>query len=300
MIYNKKAPISLYGRSFFKSVSMKRIAILSVSIMPKLLRSTLLLGTIFLFIQCDGSDNEEDKEPTRIIDVGSETCTLDQECSAGSFYVLNLGCVEEANAINSGNLLINPGFEADAFGGPFPTTAGGWSGDIVTRVGAEAGILPAEGDYMLSFDFTSNTSASTAMASEIAQIYVLPDETRSRINEGETITVRQEAFFNRVQGDENTDSQFLILLMAFDGPTEDFSEKFLDRNNQALALATTSIISDDCINSWEKVAAEIIIPRGTEYIGVLLAAAENIQNEGEDEIEFDGHYVDAASLYIVD
>ena len=253
---------------------------------------------------CDyGDDYNRIKTNSMVLVVSEEepdeSCSQYEDCGTDSFYVLNEGCIPESDAIKSDNLLINPGFETDAFGDLFPATAGGWSGDIVSQVSSEGGIDPAEGNHMLRFDYTSYISAGSGGASELAQVYLLPEDLKTRVNGGESITIRQEAFFNRVDLDENTDSQFLMILMAFDGPTEEFPDKFLDRDNQALAVASVSVISDSCINTWEKGTTEIVIPAGTEYIGVVIAALENIENDSTGT-EFDGHYADAVSLYLVE
>ncbi|MEM8762678.1 MAG: hypothetical protein AAGD88_02625 [Bacteroidota bacterium] len=227
-----------------------------------------------------------------------EACPI-EECPDGSFYIVGESCVLEADAIASGNLLENPGFETDAFGENFPMDAVGWSGDRVTQVSEENGITPPEGDHMLRFDSADITGSSGLSGSEIAQIYVLPDDLKDRINGGETITVRQEAFFNRIEGDANTDTEFLVLIIAFEGPTTDFPEDYLNRATLDLKRASATLSSDACTNTWERLGAQIEIPMGTNYIGVVLVAAENVENDITGA-EFDGHYVDAASLYIVE
>lgn len=223
-----------------------------------------------------------------------------ETCTDGSFFVPGESCIPEAEALRSGNLLENPGFETNDFGENFPTAAGGWSGDGVTQVASENGIDVPESSQMLRFDFADVNGSSALAGSEIAQLYVLPNDLKTRIDDGgETITIRQEAFFNRIEGDANTDTEFLVLIIAFDGPTSDFADDYLNRETLNLVRASASVSSDACTNTWEKLGAQIEIPPGTNYIGVVLVAAEDVENDTTGT-EFDGHYVDAASLFIVE
>ncbi|MEO1011655.1 MAG: hypothetical protein AAFX53_10145 [Bacteroidota bacterium] len=231
--------------------------------------------------------------------VNTASCPL-EECAEGSFLVLGGSCIAEADAIHPGNLLENPGFVTDAFGTNFPNVAGGWSGDGVTQVMTENGINPPEGDHMLRFDFADLNASSALSGSEIAQLYVLSENLKDRIdNGGESITIRQEVFFNRVAGDANTDTEFIVLIIAFDGPTTDFAEDYLNRADLNLVRASSTVSSDACTNTWERLGAQIVIPQGTNYIGVVLVATEDVENDTTGT-EFDGHYVDAASLFIVE
>lgn len=260
------------------------------------LGSAFVPNAVYTFKIVGTSTNSGEELCSKTFILNAASCPT-EECPDGSFYVVGELCVLEEDAIASGNLLQNPGFETDAFGENFPTDAVGWSGDGVTQVSEENGITPPQGNHMLRFDAADVTGSSGLAGSEIAQIYVLPDDLKNRINGGETITVRQEAFFNRVEGDANTDTEFLVLIIAFDGPTTDFPQDYLNRDTLDLERASATLSSDACTNTWEKLGAQIEIPMGTNYIGVVLVAAENIENDTTGP-EFDGHYVDAASLIV--
>jgi hypothetical protein len=86
--------------------------------------------------------------------------------------------------------------------------------------------------------------------------------------------------------------------MAFAGAPDTFRDQFV--NQTYLTHQQVSLQSDECVNTWEYLSAEISLPDNTDFIGINIYAAENITDNGEGEVEFDGHYVDAISVYLVE
>ena len=96
------------------------------------------------------------------------------------------------------------------------------------------------------------------------------------------------AWFNRVAGDAQTDSDFLVILRAFSGTPG--AETLLADSADAFRL-----VSDADPATWEQLTAEMALPPGTEFLQVFLTAVENVSNDASLP-EFDGHFADEASV----
>jgi len=260
------------------------------------------------------STNIDDPELTRqqslsltVIDpLASIPCTLDEDCGTDSQYVPNIGCVNGADALEEHNWLTNAGFELDEYGSFIPSVPNSWSGDNVSRVNKGDPTLinhqieVLEGDHVLRFDYCSSDGPiSGATGSEILQSVLLPDSIKTKLaSTDEEVKLKLSGYFNRIQGNEETDNLFGLSLMAFAGAPDTFRDQFV--NQTYLTHQQVSLQSDDCVNTWEYLNAEISLPDNTDFIGINVYAAENITDNGEGEVEFDGHYVDAISVYLVE
>jgi hypothetical protein len=189
------------------------------------------------------------------------------------------------------NLLVNPGFETvETVGGALPTTTGDWAGDgSVITVGTENGVTPHGGANMLKF-LSTGLSGGGGGSSDVWQLVDMTPFAAA-IAAG-TALAEASAFFNRVAGDAQTDTQFQVVIRAYSGSTVGFSGAgFLDQ-------AVGNLISDGDTGTWGSIDASLLLPTGTTYVGFLLAAVENVFNDGSNE--FDGHYADDAVFTVTD
>ncbi|MCC7009014.1 MAG: PEP-CTERM sorting domain-containing protein [Acidobacteria bacterium] len=188
--------------------------------------------------------------------------------------------------------LTNAGFETDeptagmTFNG-LPSTTGQWEGDDSRRVTAEQGIAPFEGEAMLRFLSSANPAAGWGWASDVWQL-IDAAPAQSVIQAGEAL-VTFSAHFNRIGG--NTEPLFFITLRAFGGLPADFPLAA----ESPLATANAFLTSDDDPNTWEPLSVTLLLPPGTTFIGVRLAAKETIDDTPV-PFEFLGHYADGTSL----
>ena len=169
-------------------------------------------------------------------------------------------------------------------GGDIPTDGSGWEGDQFTIVGAENGISPRGGSSMLRFDATDGPNPSTLGASQLTNV-VDVSEYANLINGG-NVTAEVTAWFNRVDFDAETDSQFFILVRA------------LDAGGTALDSALVGILTDANLGTWEQNQASVVLPAGTISVEARLLAFENIMND-DVAPEFDGHYADDVQLRLL-
>jgi Zn-dependent M28 family amino/carboxypeptidase len=203
--------------------------------------------------------------------------------------VLFLIMANGGNSVRATNLLVNGGFETFEETSPgIPTTFGDWQGDGSEIRTAENGIVPFEGSSMLRFLDTLHGQASAFENADIYQHFDLQPYA-DQISAG-TLTLRAEAYFNRVAGDERTDTRFDIKLEAHSGQPVDFPMELDD--------ATAVLFSDADVTTWEPVILEYVPPVGTSYIAMKVRAGEDVFNDLIGA-EFDGHYVDAVELTIV-
>ncbi|MEM1297590.1 MAG: hypothetical protein AAGH89_19640, partial [Verrucomicrobiota bacterium] len=190
--------------------------------------------------------------------------------------------------------VFNGGFESGVSSAEFeyPTSPGRWTGDpseIVTS--GDQGIVAPEGQRMLRFQKTSNeVREGKQQRANRWQIVLLegvnPDQ-------GPIIATAQ-AQFNRVTGGPDTDTQMRVEIAAFAGSPAT-TEQQLD-SVDFLTRTISRVEIDGDPSSWETIAATILVPPGTKFLLIGLAANENVRNNPPDEIEFDGHYVDAVEL----
>ena len=201
-------------------------------------------------------------------------------------FVAAVGRLEAAS-------IVNGGFEvAETIETVLPTTFGDWSGDGGSIVVSENGITPFEGNRMLKFDETSLGVHSAAASGDVWQLVDM--STLSTEIDAGLVSVWISARFNRIAGDSQTDTQFVLSAHALDG----LPDAFDDNSPSAppfLASASATIFSDADLSTWEFAMANLSVPSGTTYLGITLSARENVFNDTTAP-ELDGHYVDNVIL----
>jgi len=199
-------------------------------------------------------------------------------------FVLVLGIYHSTLA----NELVNGGFEGGAPVIGLPDQVAIWGGDYTSIVVSGNGIAPLEGDRMLSFDntFWGNDGAGPAHSSDIWQ---LVDAESLR---GESVVLR--AYFNRVAGDDFTDTQFYLAVHAFVGNIDAFDDHD-PLIPPSIETENADVLTDADPGSWEEVIVAFDVPENADYLGISASAFENIQNDTSGP-EFDGHYVDNITL----
>ncbi|MEM1296995.1 MAG: hypothetical protein AAGH89_16640 [Verrucomicrobiota bacterium] len=176
----------------------------------------------------------------------------------------------------------------------YPTAPGSWTGDPSEIVNSgDQGITAFEGTQMLRFQKTSVEGESgKSQRANRWQIFALDD----LHSENEPLIVTARAQFNRVAGGPYTDTQARVEVVAFSGSPAT-TERQLDAA-EFLTRTITRVDLDSDPTNWEAVAASILVPRGTDFLLIGVSATENVRNDPPDQIEFDGHYVDAVELVI--
>ncbi len=193
------------------------------------------------------------------------------------------------------NLVVNGGFDTtEIISGGWPSTYGDWSGNpsyILPRYGD---VWPFEGSQMLYFVGTSHFGSGGATESQVYQI-VDVSAFRDLIAEGRA-TASASAYFNRVPGDAETDTEFYLDIRAFEGDPCLFPT-LQDMGGMHLAAASASVFTDGDPATWEQCEVQLVLPTNTDYVVVGVHAMENIYND-HNWPEFDGHCADGASLTI--
>jgi len=132
--------------------------------------------------------------------------------------------------------------------------------------------------------------ATSKHASEVTQLLDV-SSFHDDIEQGKLL-VLANAYFNRVSGDAETDNAFGIRIRACSGSPTTF------RSNRVEIIRVDSFInSDGDPATWERASVELLLPAGTDYIGIDIYADENVLNDTSG-VEFDGHYADAVTISI--
>lgn len=261
---------------------------------------------------CTGS---EDEDGDGLID-----CDDLQDCACAD------ACIEGFIAsCDPEDLLTDGGFETTVPTFPFPMVSDQWGGDISQVVGEDViGFAPFEGERAMQYVSTFDTPTPTPSASaDVAQLIDTVDgdvDLRGR-------RICGYARFARVEGDEDTDTQFSVVTAWYAGgpvefmgfvadldPELDEEERDrLDRMTQGInstCFATgrcgNGQISVDDPETWTAASSTTVVPNDIATTAfVMVRAAENNNNDGgdgdseADDPEFDGHFVDGVHLYVV-
>ena len=171
---------------------------------------------------------------------------------------------------------------------------GQWGGDICRVVGDSQGIRPSSGEGMLLFQSTGqNPQAgrdSTTAASQLSQWIDLTPY-RAAIAEGR-VRAKLSARFNRVAGDEKTDSQFTIHIESFGVAPEEAVRQQKARPRAPRSRVSYDLLSDGKPESWESAEAVLALPPNALYLEATVFAFENVSNDQDASREFDGHFAD--------
>ena len=205
-------------------------------------------------------------------------------------------CVVSAASVAKGGLLVNSGFETvESIGTAWPNRYGDWNGDRASVVKADKGITPLEGIRMLRFDYAAKNAfrGTDRVASQVMQ---LVDGAKLGDLSSGTIAYEVSAWFNRVTGDSQTDTLFMIELAARAGSPSSFPTDVVSGRG-FLASSRAYLESDSDPTTWEYLSTTLVLPAATDFVVVQLAAIENIYDDTWGAaVEFDGHFADQVSL----
>ncbi len=181
--------------------------------------------------------------------------------------------------------ITNPGFETgnpgDPIGVGFPNVFGVWGGD---ESEITDGITPFEGSQVLHFIHTKSSGPGSSVGSDVWQ-FIDTSAFNFDIATGMAI-LSATGFFNRVEGNDNTDTLFEVRIDAYSGTPA---------SKTKLASAVGTIFSDGDLNTWEQAVASLTLPTGTTFVGIRISSRENVSDDTFG-VEFDGHYADNVNL----
>jgi hypothetical protein len=214
--------------------------------------------------------------------------------------VLLLAVLCLARVGNAENLVVNPGFETaeNTSGGP-SGVYGDWNGDYSAIVGATSGITPMGGSKMLQFKGTSHNDSGSGNSCELFQIIDITTYL-PLVSSGNAVATAS-AYFNRVTGDDETDTAFNFILMAYDGSPSTFPSRWNSSTyDSALTYSSAGgLLSDGLVGTWERLDAPILnLPTNTTFLVIDLHSYEDVFNDYSYP-EFDGHFADNVSVQIV-
>src|SRR5690606_13143618 len=106
------------------------------------------------------------------------------------------------------------------------------------------------------------------------------------------LVARLTAYFNRVDRNDQTDTEFVLVLAAHEGAPESSPGQAT-----SLVFETASLFTDGDLATWEPLTIELPVPQGAEFLQVTLAAMENVFDNRRG-VELDGHFADDASLIL--
>lgn len=197
--------------------------------------------------------------------------------------------------------LANAGFEEAAAPSPngIPTTFGNWSGDYAEVVGAQAGIVPKEGQRMLRFVRSDNavSAAGAAEAPRTGNIYQVIDlrPWRQALRDSQA-TADWSAWFHWAPSEGETGMTFAIHIWSFTGSTSILPSNWKDHLYQETAKSGQRAAFDQTPNTWRQLSASMIVPPDTDFLVVELKAIPRDPAPSSGPYCFKSGYVDETSL----
>jgi len=196
------------------------------------------------------------------------------------------------------NLLVNSGYETtEDVVGWLPDDYGNWQGDVsaVITASQDDGIIPFEGVQMLDMIATHRDGPSIdTIGCEVWQLIDLSAYS-AQIATGNA-SLHGEAWYNRVEGDAETDNQFNVAIYAFNGAIDNFDQAWLHQGYTAWSEG--QVFTDGDTMTWEMAETDLLLPTSTSFVAFRVGATENVMNDA-DSPEFDGHYADAATVTLI-
>lgn len=114
---------------------------------------------------------------------------------------------------------------------------------------------------------------------------------RDQIDRGRVRAI-ESAYFNRILGNSQTDTMFVVQIVALLGDLQNLPWKNWH------AIVGTPIITDGDPSTWERAETSMLLPTGTTMVVAWIAPIENVFNNNSG-VEFDGHYSDAVFFTVV-
>ncbi|MCX8497526.1 MAG: hypothetical protein ORN51_15200 [Akkermansiaceae bacterium] len=148
----------------------------------------------------------------------------------------------------------------------FPSSAGGWSGQLSAVIPLEMGVNPKEGTHMARLEPSAGRKFCTAVRIVDLAEYPLPVGAASQ-------TVEVTASFHRIPSDSAERNQ--IRLAAFSEAPEDVKPIWNSENmfDQVLQHAARTVTTKHGENGWQTLEATMEIPPGARSLVIYLGAA---------------------------
>ncbi|MBL6706804.1 MAG: FecR domain-containing protein [Planctomycetaceae bacterium] len=198
------------------------------------------------------------------------------------------------------NLLLHGGFEpATELHVADVVEVGSWWGDVCRIVRTDQSVRPFAGEGMLLFQSTGKNpeKAAPTAASQLSQwIDLTPYEAAIADGRGRAVV---SCRFNRVVGNELTDSQFSIHLESFDATPQEAKQRMKSQPDAPRSRVSYQLLSDSNPQSWERAEAVLTLPTDARYLLVTILAFENVSNDVGATSEFDGHFADDLQFHLV-
>ena len=220
-------------------------------------------------------------------------------CSATLVY----GFVLHRGHLNAGTpvAMTDGGFESSVEPAAefVPSRTGIWSGDFATLSEEEMGVVPLEGKRMLKFLRTDNLFSPPGVQPSAGELWQVVDLAAARAALGRELSVIEvSAQFNQGPGVVGEKLAFGVGLLAFSGAASDAPAVWRERHELALAQADKKELADDLPNGWQRLSAQITVPREANLLLVQLRVVR--QGKGPHSPELGTYFADDVQLRALD
>lgn len=176
-----------------------------------------------------------------------------------------------------------------------PIKTGVWGGDFAANVERADDIAPIAGRRMLRFLRGDNRLTPPDVKSSVAEIWQVVEldaERRKTLRQSQVVEVG--AKFNVTATAASEKVAFGVSVLAFAGDVVQGPELWRERRELALATSDKEELADSRSDSWQKLTAQVTVPRETNLLLVQLRVTR--KGPGPLGQEFGGHFVDDVTL----
>jgi hypothetical protein len=198
--------------------------------------------------------------------------------------------------------LANGGFESlDLTPQPdfVPVREDVWSGDFTSLSEGEQGVSPCEGRRMLKFLRADNRDSPPEAPRGASEVWQVVKVAKLRTALGRDLqTLELSARFNQADAVADEPTAFGVSVLAFAGAPEEAPAVWRNRHEMALAEGGKKESADGDALSWQRVAAQITVPKEATHLLLYLRATR--KSPGPHSMEFGRHFADDVRLTAIE
>jgi hypothetical protein len=174
-----------------------------------------------------------------------------------------------------------------------------WSGDFTSLSEGEEGVSPCEGRRMLKFLRADNRRSQPEAPRGASEVWQVVNVAKLRTALGRDLqTLELSARFNQADAVTPEPTAFGVSVLAFAGAPEEAPAVWRNRHEMALAESGKKEPADGDALSWQRVAAQITVPKEATHLLLYLRAMR--KSPGPRSVEFGRHFADDVRLTAIE
>jgi hypothetical protein len=174
-----------------------------------------------------------------------------------------------------------------------------WSGDFTSLSEGEKDVSPCEGRRMLKFLRADNLQSPPQASRAASEVWQVVNVAKLRATLGRDLqTLELSARFNQANAAAGEPTAFGVSVVAFVGAPAEAPAVWRNRHELALAESGKKETADGDTLSWQRVAAQITVPKEATHLLLYLRATR--KSPEPHSVEFGRHFADDVRLTAIE